>query len=174
MPSPTFETIALRDDGRVPNNSLPVLLYRAAVTPSLPDPAEAFETAFAHNGWSNSWRDGIYSFHHYHSTAHEVLGIARGAGRVRLGGEQGRDFDLAAGDVVVLPAGTGHKRLSASSDFLVVGAYPEGRDWDLIRADESDPATHAAAVARITEVPLPTTDPVGGKDGPLLQAWSRG
>jgi uncharacterized protein YjlB len=170
--SDVLETIAFRDDGRVPNSSLPVLLYRAAVAPSLHDPAEAFETTFARNGWSNSWRDGIYPFHHYHSTSHEVLGIARGAGKVRLGGEQGCDFDLAAGDVVVLPAGTGHKRLQASSDFLVVGAYPEGRDWDLIRADASDEATHAAAVARIGKVPLPAMDPVGGKDGALPRLWA--
>jgi uncharacterized protein YjlB len=165
------ETNVFHDDGCVPNSPLPVLLYRGAVAPSSHDPAKTLEMTFARNGWTNSWRAGIYLFHHYHSISHEVLGIARGKGRVRLGGEQGRDFDLAAGDVVVLPAGTGHKRLSASSDFLVVGAYPDGRDWDLIRADDSDAATHAAALVRISKVPRPSTDPIGGKDGALPRLW---
>jgi uncharacterized protein YjlB len=167
-----IETAHFGDDGKVPNNPLPVIIYRGAIAPDVRDPATAFEQAFAANDWTNGWRDGIYPFHHFHSTSHEVLGIARGHGRVRLGGEAGRDFDLAEGDVVVLPAGTGHKLLSASSDFLVVGAYPGGRDWDLIRADEVDPASHDAAVARIRKLPLPESDPVAGKGGPLLRLWS--
>ena len=166
------ETAVFSDDGKVPNNRLPVILYRGAIAPDPTDPAAAFEKTFAGNDWTNSWRDGIYPFHHYHSISHEVLGIARGHGRVRLGGEEGRDFDLRAGDVVVLPAGTGHKRLSASSDFLVVGAYPGGHDWDLIRADEADKAKHDAAVKDIGKVPLPRHDPVHGKTGPLNELWS--
>src|SRR5262245_12284974 len=125
MSAPTIETAHFADDGRVPNNRLPVIVYRGAIAPDADDPARSFEATFAQHRWSNSWRNGIYGYHHYHSTAHEVLGIARGHARVRLGGESGRDFDLAAGDVVVLPAGTGHKRLSASRDLEVVGAYPE-------------------------------------------------
>src|SRR5579885_1918026 len=113
-----IETARFEDDGKVPNSSLPVILYRGAIAPDSRDPAAAFERRFAANDWSNSWRDGIYPFHHFHSTSHEVLGIAQGRGRLRLGGEGGRDFELAEGDVVVLPAGTGHKRLSATSDFL--------------------------------------------------------
>lgn len=166
------ETALFTDDGRVPNNSLPVIVYRGAITPDADNPAESFEKTFAANDWSNSWRDGIYPFHHYHSTAHEVLGIAKGRVKVRLGGEKGRDFELEAGDVVALPAGAGHKRLDASGELLVVGAYPGGGDWDLIKADDSEAATHEAARKRIAKLPSPSRDPVRGGNGPLMKLWS--
>jgi uncharacterized protein YjlB len=169
-----IETASFADDGRVPNSALPVLIYRDAVTPDAHDPPAAFERRFADNGWTNGWRDGIYPFHHFHSTSHEVLGIAQGRARVRLGGEKGRDFNLEAGDVVVLPAGTGHKRLSEARGLVVVGAYPDGRDWDLIKAEDSDAATHAAALRRIAAVPLPRRDPVDGETGPLIRLWRGG
>lgn len=151
----------------VPNNRLPVLVYRGAA----PHDGEALLQLFGRNRWSNGWRNGIYPFHHFHSTAHEVLGISRGEAAVRLGGESGRDVTLRAGDVVVLPAGTGHKRLSARGDLEVVGAYPEGGDWDLIRADAVDDAEWRKAVATISALPLPRTDPVFGDQGPLVRLW---
>jgi uncharacterized protein YjlB len=67
---------------------------------------------------------------HYHSRIHEVLGIARGKGRVRFGGRTGRIFTLKASDVAALAAGLGHQRLSASDDFLVIGAYPPTGTYD--------------------------------------------
>jgi uncharacterized protein YjlB len=156
------------DDGSIPNNPhLPALIYTQAVELH-GDPAVALEHVFTTNGWLPDWRDGIYDYHHYHSTAHEVLGIAKGQVKVRLGGEQGRDFDLQAGDVVVLPAGTGHKCLSASDDLLVVGAYPPGQSWDLLRGASSD---RPKALKNIAQVPLPESDPVYGADGPLPALW---
>ncbi len=156
------------DDGEIPNNpSLPVLIYSQAVELH-GDPAVALEHLFAANDWPPDWRDGIYDYHHYHSTAHEVLGIAKGEVKLRLGGEKGRDFELRAGDVMVLPAGTGHKCLSASDDLLVVGAYPPGQEWDVLRGDASD---RPRAPERIRRVPLPDADPVYGEDGPLLALW---
>lgn len=166
------ETALFADDGRVPNSRLPVLIYRGAAAVDGADTAVDMERLFARNAWANGWRDGIFPFHHYHSTAHEVLGIARGEAQVRLGGEAGQDVHLRAGDIVVLPAGTGHKRLSASSDLLVIGAYPDGRDYDLVRADATDATEHARAVARIAVVPLPSSDPVAGVDGPLRRLWT--
>ena len=166
-----LETAFFRDDGRVPNSHLPVIIYRQAIEARAPDMAAAIEQRFAANRWTNSWRSGIYTFHHYHSTSHEVLGIARGSVKLRLGGESGRDFDLGAGDIVVLPAGTGHRRLSERGDLLVIGAYPDGRDWDLIRAEESDAAVHAAALKHIADVPLPKLDPVHGAVGPVVELW---
>jgi uncharacterized protein YjlB len=156
------------DDGEIPNNPvLPVLIYTQAVELH-GDPAVALEHLFSSNQWPPDWRDGIYDYHHYHSTAHEVLGIAKGEVKVRLGGEKGRDFELQAGDVVVLPAGTGHKCLSASDDLLVIGAYPPGQEWDVLRGAASD---RPKALKRIERVPLPESDPVYGEDGRLLELW---
>jgi len=160
----------LEDDGRIPNNPLPLLVYQGAVAPEGRDPAATFERLFAQNGWSGSWRDGIFPYHHYHSTAHEVLGIARGRARVQFGGREGPVFEVAAGDVVVIPAGGGHCRLEASGDLLVVGAYPGGMDYDLCR---DDPAIIEASRRRIAAVPLPDADPVAGADGPLRRLWRR-
>ncbi len=150
-----FEPKALRfpDVGPIPNNPrLPALYYKTAI-PLGADPPADIERVFRENGWPPQWRYGIYPFHHYHSTAHEALGVVRGSAQVKLGGESGETFEFAPGDVAVLPAGTGHRCLASSADFLVVGAYPPGQKWDLIRADE--PEKKAAAVKRIARVPLP-------------------
>jgi len=123
------KTFMFKDDGAIPNNpDVPVLLYPQVVDlERADDPAAVFEELFAANDWGDSWRNGIYDYVHYHSSIHEVLGIARGRARVRLGGDAGEVVDLEAGDVVVLPAGTCHQCLIQSEDFLLVGAYsPNG------------------------------------------------
>lgn len=154
------------DDGRFPNSTLPVLIYKDAVDrPS----AETLEALFDANGWPSAWRYGVYDFHHYHATTHECLGIARGTARLQLGGPSGQVFEVTAGDVIVLPAGTAHCNLGASADFLVVGAYPPGSSADLKRGEDGE---RPAADQRIAAVPLPQTDPVGGEGGPLLRAWA--
>jgi len=156
------ELLFLADDGTIPNNPrLPALLFRGAVAAG--DPAAA-EALFARNGWPPAWRNGIYPYHHYHPDAHEALAIACGTIRVMLGGEGGKALDLAAGDVVVLPAGTGHRNLGASPDLLVVGAYPEGQSPTEYRGR---PGEHDRAVPQITAVPDPRTEPVGGGSWPL-------
>ncbi|CAH1656669.1 conserved hypothetical protein [Hyphomicrobiales bacterium] len=167
-PSTEPQRFAFRGDGKIPNSSLPLLLYGKATGLDADDPAGTLEDLFTGNGWTDSWRNGIFPYHHYHSLTHEVLGIARGHGRVRFGGESGQDFDVTAGDVVVIPAGVGHISLEASKDFLVVGAYPPGCGYDLIKAD---PTAYEAARARIDKVPKPETDPVMGTKGGLLDAW---
>ncbi len=158
------------DDGTVPNNpTLPLLVYRRAIDVSgQKDPAALIERIFAENGWDDSWRDGIYPFTHFHSMIHEVLGVAAGRARVRFGGKAGEELEIEAGDIAVLPAGTGHQRIAASRDFLVVGAYPAQGTYDLCRAT---PAEHARAKALIPKVPLPDADPVYGRDGPLPKLW---
>ncbi len=162
------DTFVFRDDGLTPNNTLPLIVRRGAIPPSASDPAKAFETTFQKNGWSGAWRDTIFDYHHYHSTSHEVLGVASGSATVQFGGESGETVGITAGDVVVIPAGVGHARLKASDDFLVVGAYPNGMSYDLIR---SDPGAIAEARKRIAQVPLPDSDPVDGEDGPLTKLW---
>jgi uncharacterized protein YjlB len=159
-----------KDDGTTPNNpSLPLLHYsRAVVLPKEFDPAAVIETLFARHGWKESWRDGVYDFLHFHTGTHEVLGIARGSVRVRFGGAKGKTIALKAGDLVALPAGTGHQRVSQSDDLLVVGAYPASG-----RYDEPQPqdVNHDDAVAAIAKTRLPAKDPVYGSTGPLRKFW---
>jgi uncharacterized protein YjlB len=162
------ESFRFADDGIIPNSALPLLVYRAVLSGA--DLAAAAERCFAGNDWRNAWRNGIFGYHHFHSTSHEVLGLARGEAVVRFGGERGRSRTVAAGDVVVIPAGVGHKLERGSPDLLVVGAYPEGRDWDLRRGD---PGERDEVMANLAAVPLPAMDPVLGASGPLLGAWVR-
>jgi len=163
-------TTRFKDDGAIPNNPLPFVLYPGAVDlAGSDDPAAVFEQLFAANGWGVSWRNGIYDYVHYHSRIHEVLGIARGSAQVRFGGGDGRTIEVRAGDVAILPAGTGHQCLGASEDFLVVGAYPPSGTYDECRGA---PDEHARALQTIAKVRLPRRDPVLGADGPLLRLWS--
>ncbi len=160
------ERLPLSRNGWMPNNErLPVLLYRHAL--QAPALADAMEAAFTRNGWPPQWRNGVYPFHHFHSTAHEVLGFAGGSAKLILGGEGGHSVTVEAGDVAVLPTGTGHCRIDASPDFLVIGAYPPAQQWDICRA-VPDPA----AIARMRTLPYPKSDPLFGAQGELVHAWT--
>ncbi len=169
MPGRTagLRAVVFRDDGTFPNSPLPLLFYEGALPRSEVTP-EALERLFAENGWLPAWRASVYTFHHYHSTAHETLGVARGSARLMLGGPHGQEFEVKAGDVIVIPAGVAHRQLGSSSDFLVVGCYPPGQDWDLLRGEPGD---RPQADENIARVPLPRTDPVGGADGALVEKW---
>jgi uncharacterized protein YjlB len=156
------------DDGIFPNSPLPLLFYRQALAPNTEDPASSFEQRFAENDWTNSWRNGVYSFPHYHSTSHEVLGVYSGTANLRLGGKDGQNVEVQAGDVIVIPAGVAHQNISASNDFGVVGAYPGGRQWDLLRGL---PGERPKADHNIAALPLPEKDPIYGVEGPLRRIW---
>jgi uncharacterized protein YjlB len=162
------EQLNFKDDGIFPNSVLPLLLYRQALAPDTKDPACVFEQYFAENDWTNSWRNGVYSFPHYHSTSHEVLGVYSGTANLRLGGEHGKNVDVHAGDVIVIPAGVAHQNLGARDDFGVVGAYPDGREGDLLRGL---PGERPKADHNIAALPMPENDPIYGTEGPLRRIW---
>jgi uncharacterized protein YjlB len=151
-----------------PNSALPLAVMRAPLPLDPDDPASTFEEIFARNGWTRSWRNGIYPYSHFHSTAHEVLGLASGAATVRFGGAEGRVLELGTGDVVVVPAGVAHQLVAEHGRLLVVGAYAGGRLWDILREREG---ASAVARPRIAAVPLPEADPLAGPDGPVLASW---
>lgn len=154
------------DDGTFPNSRLPVLIYRSAIADR---GAEPLERLFERNGWPPQWRATVFTFHHYHSRSHECLGIATGHATLRLGGPQGQEVRVEAGDVVIIPAGVAHQRVVASADFLVVGAYPPGQqDFDTLRGNPGD---RPKADQNIAQVPVPQSDPVEGSAGSLLEFW---
>ena len=165
------KTFRFKDDGAIPNNpDLPAVVYAQAVRlDHAADPAAVLEELFKANQWGESWRNGIYDYHHYHSTAHEVLGIYSGSASVQFGAEGGIVQKVHVGDVIVIPAGVAHKNLGASEDFGVVGAYPEGQQWDLLRGK---PGEREKAEANIKRVLLPKRDPVQGEGGVLLRLWN--
>jgi uncharacterized protein YjlB len=156
-----------RDDGYIPNNpKLPLLYYRKAVRFSRRyDPAATLEVVFDAHSWRKAWRNGIYDFVHYHSMIHEVLGVARGSALLRLGGNKGKTVKVAAGDVIVVPAGVGHECLKPSRDFLVVGAYPPNGTYNECRGSFQE---RDKAIASIRRVSIPKQNPLFGADRP---AW---
>ena len=156
-----------KDDGLIPNIQYPLILYKNVFTARGNKGAEWLEATFRRNDWTNSWRNGIYSFHHYHSTSHEVLGIYSGNALVHLGGEAGEKVNVEAGDVIIIPAGVGHKNLG-SEGLGVVGAYPEGRSWDLMKGK---PGERPQADKNIAALPIPESDPLLGKDKGIVEVW---
>ena len=159
------QAIQFEQSDWVPNNRrFPVIVYRQVLDG--PDRAEAFEQLFRTNGWSGLWRNGVYSFHHFHSTAHEILGIATGETRLMIGGPAGKEMMVEAGDALLLPAGTGHCRLEASNDLLVIGGYPPGQEADLCREMPT-----AEQQAMIEKLGVPARDPLKGEAGGLRSLW---
>jgi uncharacterized protein YjlB len=145
----------------VPNSPLPVLLYRGVLAPHTANKADTFRARFKKSGWAGIWTDTIYDYTHFHSNAHEVLGIAEGKVTLRLGGEQGSILRLKAGDMLVLPAGIGHRRVGDDEGLKVIGACPRGQShFDMKRKGRTT-----------RKVLLPSEDPFYGPDGPLIRAW---
>ena len=163
------ETATFQDDGVFPNSRVPVLIYRNAFPTGHAAPSSLIEDCFEANGWTDAWRGGVYSFRHYHSTSHEVLGVSQGSATLELGGQGGRSYEVKAGDVLVIPAGVSHQCLKSRDGFQVVGAYPGGGGWDILRGD---PGERPLADENIAAVPIPATDPVHGEHGPLKEWWS--
>jgi uncharacterized protein YjlB len=158
-------THLLAADGSIPNHPRwPLLVYPHVLKDAT---AEAFEDLFNRNRWPAAWRNGVFAFHHFHSNSHEALGVYEGEVTVQFGGDAGVTVSAKPGDVIVLPAGTGHKKLAARGALGIVGAYPEGSEPDTCRASSK------AHAQRIAQVPLPAADPVYGPGGPLFTYWLR-
>ncbi|MDX1939479.1 MAG: hypothetical protein SFU99_02950 [Saprospiraceae bacterium] len=166
--APAPEVFYFQDDGVVPNNRLPLLLYRNAFEQRDVKGAEWLENTFKGNNWYNSWRNGIFTFQHYHSIAHEALGIYSGEVLVLLGGDQGKQVEVQAGTIIVIPAGVGHKNLG-DHNLGVVGAYPNGMPVDIMRCE---PGERPRVDQNIAAVPLPDYDPFLGKNDGLLKIWN--
>jgi uncharacterized protein YjlB len=163
------EHLFFKDDGLIPNSKYPLLIYKNAFSERRSSGAAWLEKRFAANNWTNSWRNGIYSFHHYHSTTHEVLGVFTGSALVHLGGEQGEKVNIEAGDIIIIPAGVGHKNLGAQQ-LGVVGAYPNGRSWDLNRGL---PGERPETDKNIAALPLPEMDPLRRDKAGLIDIWGK-
>jgi len=170
MSEPEFH--ALVGDGLVPNNAhCAAAHYKGVFETASPESlAQCFEQLFAKNLWPPAWRNGIFSHHHFHTTAHEVLGIYSGRAEVQLGGEKGPVVSIHAGDVVVVPAGVGHCKLDCDGQLGVAAAYPAGQSADL---QTPDAKAYEQFTQRVVLVELPALDPVLGADGPLTQRWQR-
>ena len=167
---PQYESFIFDDDGVFPNNAKLALIRLNQVFDAKPEIHPAtIEKTFRQNGWENSWRNGLYAFHHYHSTAHEALGLYRGWVKAQFGGPEGEVITAQAGDVIIIPAGVSHKNVAQSPDFRVVGAYPRGQMWDM---NSGKAGERPLADENIKNVPLPATDPYFGKTGPLMVLWN--
>jgi len=170
--NPHIRRLGLKRNLNFPNNRLSVLIYQKAL--KLPNirakSANIAQRIFLKNGWSNSWRNGIYDFHHFHSNTHECMAICMGSAHVILGGPNGRKIKLKQGDVIVLPAGVGHRCVYASPDFLCVGAYPQGKEYDMNSGDNADVKK---IITKINKVPLPRKDPIFGTEGFLKMYWKK-
>jgi len=158
------QTYHFSDDGTIPNNRLPLVVLHQC----LDDDEAAVRATLGSNNWGDIWVDGIYDYTHFHSTAHEFLGILQGSATLQLGGENGVNLDVSKGDVLILPAGTGHKALVCGPAFSVLGAYPDNQKWDICTGKKED---HDRVRQNILKVPLPNSDPIDGKEGTLLKLW---
>ncbi|WP_439523309.1 cupin domain-containing protein [Marivita sp.] len=161
----TIEELQSMPNGRAPNSRFPLLIHRAGVPGGGSD---AVRARFRENGWLNNWHyPGIYLYHHFHSTSHECLGVASGWMELELFGKGGTKVRVEAGDVVVMPAGVSHAMIGNSDDVMVIGGYPEGRDWDNIQEEFVSDDDFRAAAKLIMSLPIPAADPVTGQ--PLTQ-----
>lgn len=159
--------LKFKSDGKIPNSRFPLLIYKNVFSEEKADP-DFMIAHFADRNWSNAWKNGVFDYHHYHSITHEVLGVYEGYATLQFGGESGEKVSVEVGDVIVIPAGVGHKKITSSADFAVVGAYPGGSDYDILKGEDDD---RPKADRNIAKVPIPDNDPVYGKMEGLLAIW---
>ena len=167
MAEPRIETHPVQAGGGMPGGRFPLVIYRQALAGEALR-ADGCQALFRRNGWQGTWVNGVFPYWHYHLRSHEVLGCVSGSARIGFGGDDGVAADVQAGDVVVIPAGVGHMRLSQQPDFVVVGGYPPGQDGTVTNPGEVDLET---AIRHVASVPAPATDPVGRREDGLPGIW---
>jgi uncharacterized protein YjlB len=156
-----------KDDGVIPNNRLPVLIYRKVCDAA--DNAAWLENCFQSNNWTNNWRDIVLPYDHFHSNTHEVLGVSKGTVSLMTGGQKtGKVLHISAGDVLILPAGVGHFALPGNDNYEMVGGYPDGTTWDMMTGTAEE---RKIALIHITSIPVPVTDPVFGLQAGIFDYW---
>lgn len=159
------KTFNFEDDGSIPNNPyFPLLIYKNIISPD-----RDVEKLLVGNQWLGVWKNGVFDYHHYHSNSHEVLVVVGGQAQVQFGGQQGEIVQAETGDVIIIPAGVGHKRIEASADFTVMGAYPNRKDYDTCYGKAEE---RPEKLENIKQVPRPEKDPIFGLEGPLFSYWS--
>ena len=159
----------LEGNGIFPNSRLPVILFRHALQLPKLFKASYIKKLFASHGWTNAWNSGIFTYDHYHSITHEVLGVFKGSTNILLGGSDGRQIRVGAGDVLIIPAGVAHRNLDTEMAVECIGAYPDGMDYDI---NTGKPGERPATDRNISVVPIPEQDPVYGKEQGLPKIWA--
>jgi uncharacterized protein YjlB len=160
----------VNDDGIFPNSRLPIIFYPQILKLPKLFASGALKKLFQNNNWENNWKHGIYTYNHYHSTTHEVLGFCKGETLLMLGGEKGITLIVQEGDVIIIPAGVAHMNLGNENDVTCIGGYPEGRDYDM---NYGNPSERPRTDHNIKALPLPITDPVFGKKNGLMKIWKQ-
>ncbi|GLS28800.1 Uncharacterized protein YjlB [Mesorhizobium albiziae] len=154
-------------NGGIPNSVLPLAFWKGRL-PIQARSGEAATTLYRQNGWQGTWIYTVFPYWHFHTLGHEALACVSGSARIGFGGDDGIEADIAVGDVCIIPAGVGHKRLEASHDFLMAGGYPPGQQGNIVRPGDLD---GARILREISNVTLPETDPVSGRQDGIVAIW---
>jgi uncharacterized protein YjlB len=161
----TCEKFFVRDNGIFPNSMLPVIHYVGVFEVPALFPGISVRAMFKEHGWSNSWRSGIFEYHHYHSNTFEVMGVINGSTSIMIGGDSGKVIVIHKGDVLIIPPGVAHRNLGEEHQITCIGAYPRGIRYNIRsgKVGERPRADH-----QIQRVAWPEKNPVFGT--PYLQS----
>lgn len=163
--APQLHVFAAADG--IPNSRLPLAFWKGRASVSA-DGGQDVCRLYQENGWQGTWVYGVFGYWHFHTRGHEVLTCVAGRARIGFGGDGGIVAEVEPGDVAVIPAGVGHKRLDSSPDFLMAGGYPPGQRGDIVRPGDLDVQR---AAREIGSLPLPATDPISGAADGVVTAW---
>lgn len=72
--------------------------------------------------------------------------------------------EVSKGDLIIVPAGVGHRLLSETGSFKMVGAYPRGKSWDMCYGQPGE----EGSCRNIGGLDWFHADPLYGEEGPAL------